>query len=212
MIFEAEDAVTWFEKMHQKTKEQIEYLTELDKKIGDGDHGRNMAQGFQSVVTNLQHVDVIRNKSVANILKLSAISLMNSVGGSASILYATAFLRMATVFQEEPKVDAIVFEKALRRAVEGIQTRGNVSFGEKTLVDVWIAVADLFSETDQFPKPNQIDRVAHNAMESTKQMVAKKGKAHFYEEKSIGHIDPGAASSYYLFQSLAETFEEKMNE
>ena len=171
-----------------------------------------MARAFETVTDHLRNIKSNELQTVGYIMKQSAIALMSSSEGSASILYATAFLRMASVFQNERFVNAAVFEKALQKAVEGLKQRGNVSFGDKTLVDVWIAVTDLFAQSNEFPQPNRIDRVAFQAMESTKDMKAKKGKAHIFDEKSVGNIDPGAASSYYLFASLAETFEEKMNE
>lgn len=212
MIFEVKDTVIWFEKMNKKTNEQKSFLTKLDKQIGDGDHGENMALGFNAVVNQLQAMKIDEYQTVASIMRQCAVTLMSTTSGSATILYATAFLRMASVFQKERHIYPEVFKQALQKALEGLKERGNVSLGEKTLVDVWSAVTKLFSEHNNFPKPKLINEVAFQAMENTKGMKATKGKAHYYEESSVGHIDPGAASSYYLFASLAETLEEKMNE
>lgn len=212
MIFEAKDVVIWFKKMNIKTNEHIDFLTRLDEQIGDGDHGDNMARGFKAVTNHLQTNFTAESHTVGSVMRQSAVTLMSTAGGAATVLYATAFLRMASVFQRERNICPELFKQALQKAIEGMQERGNVSLGEKTLVDVWSAVTNLFMEHNEFPNPKQINEVALQAMEKTKEMKAKKGKAHYYEESSVGHIDPGAASSYYLFASLAETLEEKMNE
>jgi len=211
MMFEAEDVVKWFLKMSQKTNEQMEFLTALDEEIGDGDHGLNMAQGFRAVHNQLQREAFSSGRSVGQLMKDGAVALMAASSGSAAVLYATAFLKMARVFQDEPAVSAPVFARALKAATEGMKKRGNATSGEKTMIDVWINVTDLFSESRCFPNPDEIERRAYEAMQSTKRMKAKRGKAGFFEQRSIGKLDPGAASSYFLFQSLAETFKEKMN-
>src|SRR5690606_39582300 len=99
----------------------------------------------------------------------------------------------------------------LQQATYGITTRGTASSGENTMIDVWIIVTYLFSVRRCFPNPDEIERRAYEAIQSTKRMKAKRAKAGFFEQRSIGKLDPGAASSYFLFQSLAETFKEKMN-
>lgn len=205
MIFSVADAINWLNNMNKHIQKQKGYLTDLDRIIGDGDHGINMARGFQAIADQLNESEV---ESVADVVRLSAHTLMTTVGGAAGILYATAFLNMATVFQEEENINHTHFTTAFERAVNGIESRGNVKYGEKTLLDVWVEILHLFQKSDRFPKSHMIEGVAHQAMEDTKRSVARKGKAALYESNSVGHIDPGAASTYYLFVSLAETCKE----
>ncbi|HZW67257.1 MAG TPA: dihydroxyacetone kinase subunit DhaL [Pseudogracilibacillus sp.] len=209
MIFTVDDTIRWLHKTSAKMTEQVDYLTVLDDMIGDGDHGLNMVRGFQAIVNDLA---VIENNearlTVADLLKRSSQQLLKSVGGASGILYATAFYKMATVFQTTARINHLAFEKALAEAVKGIKRRGNVNSGEKTLLDVWVAMLTLFEESDKFPESEIIEQTARTAMENTKTYAATKGKAALYEEASLGHIDPGAASTYYLFASLAETCKE----
>lgn len=209
MIFTVNDTIRWLHKTSAKMTEQVDYLTVLDDAIGDGDHGFNMVRGFQAIVNDLT---VAENNgvtlTVADLLKRSSQQLLKSVGGASGILYATAFYKMATVFQTASTITHQTFEQALAEAVTGIKRRGNVNSGEKTLLDVWIAMLILFEESDRFPESKLIEKTARTAMENTKIYAATKGKAALYEEASLGHIDPGAASTYYLFASLAETCKE----
>lgn len=210
MNFTASDAISWLNTMNENMKMQQNHLTNLDRTIGDGDHGMNMAKGFKAVAEKLNSAAELY--SVADIMKKSAIILMTTVGGASGILYATAFLRMAATFQDINVIDHTVFTKALQRAVDGLKLRGNVQYGEKTLLDVWVAMMQLFEKSAIFPTAVMIEQTARTAMEGTKVSVATKGKAALYQEASLGHIDPGAASTYYLFASLAETRKENVNE
>lgn len=209
MIFTVNDTIRWLHKTSDKMIEHVDYLTVLDDAIGDGDHGHNMVSGFQAIVNDLiaaEKSEVTLN--LADLLKRSSQQLLKGVGGASGILYATAFYKMATVFQTATIINHRTFEKALAEAVRGIRNRGNVNNGEKTLLDVWVAVLSLFEQSDAFPKSELIEQTARKAMDNTKTYAATKGKAALYEEASLGHIDPGAASTYYLFASLAETCKE----
>lgn len=212
MNFTATDAIRWLTITNNKIIEQQNHLTDLDVAIGDGDHGLHMVRGFQAVVENIERKSIAGLPTVAVIMKSSAIILMTTVGGASGILYATAFLRMATVFQDTVTINHQTFTEALQRAVAGIKRRGNVEYGEKTMLDVWIAVMQLFETSTVFPTATTIEQTARHAMENTQKRVATKGKAAMYGKSSNGHIDPGAASTYYLFASLAEMCKENSNE
>lgn len=208
MNFTAADAISWLTITNNKIMKQQNHLTNLDVAIGDGDHGLHMVRGFQAVVENMERITMTGIPSVSEIMKNSAMILMTTVGGASGILYATAFLRMATVFQGVETVNHEIFTTALQRAVAGIKRQGNVQIGEKTMLDVWIAVMQLFETSAVFPSAIQIEQTARFAMENTRKLIATKGKAALYGVSSNGHIDPGAASTYYLFASLAETCKE----
>lgn len=212
MNFEVKDAVKWLEIMREKTEQHMDYLTDLDDKIGDGDHGKNMVRGFNAVIDMINSKKTQQFNTVAEVMKDSAATLMSTVGGASGILYATAFLRIASEFGDKKEVDAITFGRALQRASEGIKQRGNAVSGEKTLIDVWEAVTELFFESNTFPEASLIEKTAYQAMDNTRCQIAKRGKAALYGGKTVGQIDPGAASSYYLFSALAKTFKEHKNE
>src|SRR5690625_2899016 len=182
MDFTATDTIRWLHIMNNKIIEQQNHLTSLDVAIGDGDHGLHMVRGFRAVVENIERNTINELSSVANIMKHSATTLMTMVGGASGILYATAFFQMATSFQHKETINHETFTKALQRAVDGIKRRGNVQYGEKTLLDVWVDVMQLFEKSTAFPNAAAIEQTAHYAMEKTRRLVATKGKAALYGE------------------------------
>lgn len=200
MHFEVEHAIQWFNRTNEHIQAEKKTLTRLDQVIGDGDHGINMARGFEAVAGKLHGQTYV---TVAGVLKDTAMTLISTVGGAAGPLYGTAFLRMATALQGKDNIDVDTFGNALEAALQGMKERGRAEKGEKTLIDVWEAVAELFSKAEKFPSVT-LEETAKKAMGETEKLIATKGRAAYFKEKSVGHIDPGAASSYYLFASLAE--------
>lgn len=200
MELTVKEMITWLEISNKSIQENKEYLTTLDQAIGDGDHGINMARGFQEVVNKVTAQDY---EAIADVLKDTAMTLISKVGGASGPLLGTAFLKMSTAVKGQESLDTAEFATALDEAVNGIKQRGKASEGEKTMLDVWSPMVDYFSDADRF-SPEIIAETAKKAMEKTEDMMATKGRASYFKEKSIGHIDPGAATSYYIFLSLAE--------
>lgn len=200
MELTVKEMITWLEISNKRIQENKEYLTTLDQAIGDGDHGINMARGFQEVVNKVTAQDY---EAIADVLKDTAMTLISKVGGASGPLLGTAFLKMSTAVRGQESLDTAEFATALDEAVNGIKQRGKASEGEKTMLDVWSPMVDYFSDADRF-SPEIIAETAKKAMEKTEDMMATKGRASYFKEKSIGHIDPGAATSYYIFLSLAE--------
>lgn len=179
---------TWMELFSQKVIANKAYLSELDTPIGDGDHGNNMARGMEAVTEALQTKG---STELTSDLKLIAMSLISKVGGAAGPLYGTAFLEMAKASQQTTDLAEL-----LQAAVLGIKKRGGAKLGDKTMVDVWEVVVDKLPELT-------LDQIDH-AVLATKELEAKKGRASYLGERSIGHLDPGAVSSGYLFETLLE--------
>lgn len=200
MELTVKEMITWLEISNKRIQENKEYLTTLDQAIGDGDHGINMARGFQEVVNKVTAQDY---EAIADVLKDTAMTLISKVGGASGPLLGTAFLKMSTAVRGQESLDTAEFATALDEAVNGIKQRGKASEGEKTMLDVWSPMVDYFLDVDRF-SPEIIAETAKKAMEKTEDMMATKGRASYFKEKSIGHIDPGAATSYYIFLSLAE--------
>ncbi|WP_373893474.1 dihydroxyacetone kinase subunit DhaL [Virgibacillus natechei] len=203
MEFQAQDAIHWIEKTNEKIQANKEYLTSLDQVIGDSDHGINMSRGFQEAVNKISGETY---DTASGVLKDVAMTLMSKVGGASGPLFGTLFLKLSTTFKGVDPVDYRAFTSGLEEALTGVMQRGKATTGEKTLVDVWSPIVDLFKQQDDF-QTDKIVEVAQTAVENTKDMQATKGRASYFKEKSIGHIDPGSASSYYIFEALAEVSE-----
>ena len=178
------------EGMAKKIEAEKEYLTELDNEIGDGDHGNNMARGMQAVTESLEKNETA---DTTQSLKLIAMALISKVGGASGPLYGTAFLEMAKASNDTKDLGEL-----LQKALSGIEKRGGAQPNDKTMVDVWNKVV---SKADDSSLTNADIEAA---VESTKDMVAKKGRASYLGERSVGHLDPGAVSSGYLFEALLE--------
>lgn len=183
----------WMKLFAEKIEANKAYLSDLDTPIGDGDHGNNMARGMAAV----QEAFKSKNPTdVTSALKLVAMSLISKVGGAAGPLYGTAFLEMAKLSTSTNDLGLLT-----EAAVNGIKKRGGANAGDKTMVDVWLVAVPALKENSLTAK--QIEE----AVQSTKDMEAKKGRASYLGERSIGHLDPGSVSSGYLFQALLEAGE-----
>lgn len=180
----------WISRFYEKIQNNKGYLSDLDAAIGDGDHGNNMARGMQTVTESLEKNETA---DTTQSLKLIAMALISKVGGASGPLYGTAFLEMAKASNDTKDLGEL-----LQKALSGIEKRGGAQPNDKTMVDVWNKVV---SKADDSSLTNADIEAA---VESTKDMVAKKGRASYLGERSVGHLDPGAVSSGYLFEALLE--------
>ncbi|MGW4590399.1 dihydroxyacetone kinase subunit DhaL [Amycolatopsis thermoflava] len=179
-------------------------LIELDRAIGDGDHGENMNRGFQAVVAAL---DNALPETPGGVLKLAATTLISKVGGAAGPLYGTAFLRASTVVSNQPELGAAEVVAALRAGLEGVQARGKAVEGDKTMVDALlpaVAAAEKAGGGDVAAVLSAAAEGAATGAESTVDIVARKGRASYLGERSAGHLDPGARSTALLLAAFAE--------
>ncbi|GIG26248.1 dihydroxyacetone kinase subunit DhaL [Cellulomonas denverensis] len=201
-------AVAWIRRTAQVVAEHREELIELDRQIGDGDHGENLSRGFTAVVAKLDGLDEPPADPGA-VFKLVATTLMSTVGGAAGPLYGTAYLRAAKV-TGVPELDAQAVVALLEAGLEGIVARGKATTGEKTMVDAWTpAVEAAVSAADQGASPAAVLAAAAEAAragaEATVPMLATKGRASYLGERSVGHQDPGATSTALILEAAAET-------
>lgn len=194
MMLTAENTIDWLNLFTEKINENKAYLSELDTPIGDGDHGNNLARGvaaYQEAFAKTQPT------TISAVFQTMAMALVSKVGGASGPLYGTAFLNMAKATKDLPTITSNQqLAEVLTQGVEGIQLRGKATAGEKTMVDVWLPVITLISE-DQLT----LEKIAA-ASDATKDLVATKGRASYLGQRSKGHIDPGAASSSLLFETL----------
>lgn len=183
----------WLRLFAKKVESNKLYLSELDAAIGDGDHGNNMARGVSAVEEGF---NLKTPQDLTSALKLTAMAFISKVGGASGPLYGTAFLEMA---KASSKTDDL--SELLEAALAGIKKRGGATAGDKTMVDVWEKVLPTIK--DGSISEDGIEE----AVEATKDMQAKKGRASYLGERSIDHLDPGAVSSGYLFNSLLKAEE-----
>lgn len=199
-------AIDWTRRSAAVIRENRDELIELDRQIGDGDHGENLNRGFSAVMTKLDALEQ-PPADVGEVLKLVATTLMSTVGGAAGPLYGTAYLRAAKV-TGTPTIDSDGVVALLEAALEGIVVRGKASPGEKTMVDAWTpAVAAAVEAARRGAAAAEVLDVAATAAEqgsdATIPLVATKGRASYLGERSAGHRDPGATSSALLLRAAA---------
>ncbi|HQY99338.1 MAG TPA: dihydroxyacetone kinase subunit DhaL [Propionicimonas sp.] len=196
-------ALAWIRDAQAVLAEHRMELIDLDRAIGDGDHGENMDRGFKAVVAKL---DAAEPDDVQGVLKLVASTLMSTVGGAAGPLYGTAFLRAAKAVEGDVEASAVV--ALIAGGLDGIVARGKATTGEKTMVDAWTpALEAAKAAADAGATPAVTLRAAADAAaagaEATIPLQATKGRASYLGERSIGHKDPGATSSAYLLDAAA---------
>lgn len=180
-------------------------LTELDSAIGDADHGANMDRGMSAVVAAL---DTESFDTAAALLKKAGMTLVSSVGGASGPLYGTFFLRMAGAAGEVESLDGPQFAKALRAGLEGVVQRGRPEAGDKTMFDALAPAVEALDAAlaEGESLPDGLRRAAAAAAEgrdATTAMLARKGRASYLGQRSVGHQDPGAASATLLVAAAA---------
>lgn len=202
MSLDAAWALRWIELAAAQVAEQRDYLVDLDRAIGDGDHGENMDRGFKAAVEALGQA---QPASVAEVLKTVAKTLMSTVGGAAGPLYGTAFLR-ASKAAGDGELDGAGVAAVIAGALNGIQARGKATTGEKTMVDAWTpALEAACAAAEAGSDPVAVLEAAATAAEAgaaaTEPMRATKGRASYLGERSIGHLDPGAVSTSLILRA-----------
>ena len=202
MSLDAAWARRWIELSAADVAQQRDYLVDLDRAIGDGDHGENMDRGFKAAVEALEQT---QPGSVAEVLKTVAKTLMSTVGGAAGPLYGTAFLR-ASKAAGDGNLDGAGVAAVIAGALDGIQARGKATTGEKTMVDAWTpALEAARAAAESGGDPAAVLEAAATAAEAgaaaTEPMRATKGRASYLGERSIGHLDPGAVSTSLILRA-----------
>ncbi len=182
-------------------------LTKLDTAIGDGDHGINMARAFLEVEKKLPELE---DKALADIVRQTGMTLAFKVGGASGPLYGTAFMDASNVLKDKEEISVNDLAEMLDLGIKGIQKRGKAERGEKTMLDTLFPAKDALDDAIAADKPadealDQMLESAKEGMEATIPMLATKGRASYLGERSIGHQDPGATSSYYLLRAIVDT-------
>ncbi len=204
-----EQIIQWLQTVATVLEQNKDYLTELDAAIGDADHGINMNRGFQKVITLLP---TVTNKDIGSIFKTVSMTLISTIGGASGPLYGTLFLRASAVVTGKSELTTEDMTKVFVAAVEGVVQRGKANLGDKTMLDALSPAANTFTEalandSSFLDSLKQAVDAAESGMKNTIPMLAKKGRASYLGDRSIGHQDPGATSIYLILKALLDTVE-----
>jgi dihydroxyacetone kinase-like protein len=206
-----EDALNWIKEYAQVIADNEAMLTDLDAQIGDADHGANMNRGFKAVITKLPAQE---DKDIGTIFKSVGMTLLSTVGGAGGPLYSTIFMQLGKTLAGKDEFDLIDWANGLEAAEKGVQNLGKASPGDKTMIDALepavVALKDAVAQN--LPLAESLKKsaeAAHQGMLGTIPLVARKGRASYLGERSAGHQDPGATSTFLLLDTAAKTWADK---
>ncbi|MDR1096049.1 MAG: dihydroxyacetone kinase subunit L [Spirochaetaceae bacterium] len=205
MMITLDQIVGWLKRLAAVYTEQKDFLSKLDSDIGDGDHGVNMARGFTAVVAA---IEAAPPADIGAAFKTVSTSLIKTVGGASGPLYGTFFLRCAIAVAGKTEVNLAVWTEAVEKGIQGIEQLGKAQKDDKTMLDAWIpALVALKTGSGKGLKDalNAAAAAAEEGVKATVPLQARKGRASYLGERSIGHQDPGATSTSLLLRAAAET-------
>jgi len=204
-VVDAAAVERWLRRFAELIAKHEADLTALDSAIGDADHGANMQRGMQAVVAVL---DGGAAGEPADLLRQVGMTLVSKVGGASGPLYGTFFLRMAPALSGGGAVDGKTFAAALRAGLNGVVARGRAEAGDKTMFDALAPALDALDTAlvDGRPLADALRaalEAADAGRDATGPMIARKGRASYLGERSVGHLDPGATSAALLVAATA---------
>ena len=201
--------IKMFERISRAIDEALDQLSELDGAIGDADHGITMVLGFHAVNATLQasHSDL---STASAVMSAAATAFLNAVGASTGPLYATGFRRAAQSLVGVDKLDQAGATVMLQAIPAGIRERGKAQRGDKTMLDAWLPASEaaalaLANGVDKRRFWQEVVAAAEHGANATRSMVAVKGRAARVGGRSLGHMDPGAASAVIIILAMADT-------
>jgi dihydroxyacetone kinase-like protein len=195
----------------EKIEEKKDELSELDRVIGDGDHGVSMSIGWNAIRENL--LESAEENDIGIILQSVSRTFLNAVGASVGPLYGVGFLRGGALLKERTVVSEEDIVQFWVAAVYGIQQIGKAEVGDKTMIDTWVPIAtslenSLRAGEEWLSTLDKAVQAGQQGMESTRDMLSLKGRSGRLGERSKGHIDPGAASAYLIFSTFVEAYKQ----
>ncbi len=203
-----DNLLAWILALQKVYNENKQYLTDLDAAIGDADHGINMNRGFTNAVADLEKNSP---SDMSGVLKTVAMALIRTVGGAAGPLYGTFFMRASAVCANKTELDAADVVALFEAGLEGVLLRGKAELNDKTMVDAQRPALEAMKKA--LGNGASLAEVlqhgvaaAEEGMKNTIPLQARKGRASYLGERSIGHQDPGATSSYLMYRTAAEVW------
>jgi dihydroxyacetone kinase-like protein len=210
MSITRDDTLNWVKAIVSVIGENSTYLTQLDAAIGDADHGANMDRGFKAVMKKMPEIS---DKDIGTIFKTIGMTLISTVGGAGGPLYGTFFLQVGLKTAGKMELNLTDWTEALEAALNGVIMRGKAELGDKTMVDALTPAVAVLKQS--IPESQPINKAlelsaeaARNGMEGTIPLVARKGRASYLGERSAGHQDPGATSSFLILKAAADTWKD----
>jgi len=201
-----DNLLAWIDALVQIYAENKQYLTQLDSNIGDADHGINMDRGFQAVKADLEKNNP---QDISAILKSVAMALIRTVGGASGPLYGTFFMRASAACANKVELGPADIVALFEAGLEGVLQRGKAELNDKTMVDAQRPALEAMKQAlaEGADVPTLLQKgaaAAEEGMKNTIPLQAKKGRASYLGERSIGHQDPGATSSYLMIKAAAD--------
>lgn len=208
MSIHRDDTLAWIKACADVLAENRDYLIQLDSAIGDADHGANMDRGFKAVINKMPEVS---DKDIGTIFKTVGMTLISTVGGAGGPLYGTFFLQAGMKSAGKMELSLADWCVAIEAALNGVVMRGKAELGDKTMVDALTPAVNALKKavedhTTFGEALQQSAEAARQGMAATIPLVARKGRASYLGERSAGHQDPGATSSYLLLKAAADTW------
>ena len=208
MTITRDDVINWLNECGRVIAENKDYLTQLDSAIGDADHGANMDRGFKAALAKLP---AVADKDIGTLLKSVGMTLVQTVGGAGGPLYGTFFMQAGTTTANKMELTVADWAASLEAALNGVIARGKAQPGDKTMVDALTPAVNALKQavtdgTDQNEALRRSASAAEQGMKDTIPLVARKGRASYLGERSAGHQDPGATSSYLLLKTAADVW------
>lgn len=205
---EVEELVKNIGKVMEENKD---FLTELDLAIGDGDHGINMNKGFKAVIDKLENTPI---NTIQDVFKNTAMALISNVGGASGPLYGTAFMKAGSVVLGKEELNIEDLKNILETSLEGVKARGKAQKGDKTMIDAIEPSLEAVENgiKDGLDEKKILENMKDEALKGvnyTKSIIARRGRASYLGERSIGHQDPGATSSYLILNEIYKYICEK---
>lgn len=208
MAISRDDILKWFRASALVISENRDYLIQLDSVNGDADHGANMDRGFRAVIARMPEIS---NQDIGMIFKTVGITLKATIGGTAGPLYGAFFLQAGLKATGKLELNLNDWCTVLEAALEGVVMRGNTEPGDKTMVDALFPAVNSLKQAAEENLPLgqaliQSVEAAKMGMEQTTQIVARKGRASYLGERSVGHQDPGATSMFLILKAARDTW------
>jgi dihydroxyacetone kinase-like protein len=208
VTIQKDDVLNWVRDYAQVIEDNHVMLTDLDREIGDADHGANMHRGFKAVLEKLPSVE---DKDIGTILKTVGMTLLSKVGGAAGPLYSTIFMKAGMTIGAKTEMELSDWVKALEAGIAGVEGLGKAQLNDKTMLDALHPALDALKKAIEDGASTgdalkQSAEAAHQGMLATIPLMARKGRASYLGERSIGHQDPGATSTTLLLESVAKTW------
>lgn len=204
MVVTKNKVISWLDAAADMFEQQQAFLTDLDREIGDADHGLNMNRGFRKVKEKLP---TLADKDIGTIMKNTGMVLLSTIGGASGPLYGTFFIKAAETVMAKEELTVTDLYHMYQEGTARITARGMAHPGDKTMVDTLSAIVESLKARQESPLSSALAdtlQAAEKGMKSTIPMRAAKGRASYLGERAIGHQDPGATSSYLLFKTLCD--------